>query len=121
MLFDLDEFKHYNDTLGHMVGDQILKAFGRVLADENRAMNLVARYGGDEFVSVLSDSDEEGALGYLKRVEGRIRADRVLAPHGVTVSSGVAHFEANQMVGVEELIQSAERHMYEHKDHPKRS
>ena len=121
VLFDLDEFKHYNDTLGHVVGDRILKAFGRVLADENRAMNLVARYGGDEFVSVLSESDEEGALGYLKRVEGRIRADRVLAPHGVTVSAGVAHFEANQMVGVEELIQSADRHMYKHKDRPKRS
>jgi GGDEF domain-containing protein len=71
VLFDLDDFKHYNDTLGHGVGDQILKAFGRVPADENRAMNLVARYGDDEFVSVLSESDEEGALGYLNRVEAR--------------------------------------------------
>ncbi len=121
VLFDLDEFKHYNDTLGHLVGDQILKAFGRVLADENRAMNLVARYGGDEFVSVLSESDEEGARGYLARVEQRIRADRVLAPHGVTVSAGMAHFEANQMIGVEELIQAADRHMYENKDRPRRT
>ena len=121
VLFDLDDFKHYNDTLGHIVGDQILKAFGRVLADENRAMNLVARYGGDEFVSVLSESDEEGARGYLNRVEGRIKSDRVLAPHGVTVSSGIAHFETNQMVGVEELIQSADRHMYENKERPRRT
>ena len=102
------------------MGDQILKAFGRVLADENRAMNLVARYGGDEFVSVLSESDEEGARGYLARVEQRIRADRVLAPHGVTVSAGMAHFETNQMIGVEELIQAADRHMYENKDRPRR-
>ena len=104
VLFDLDEFKHYNDTLGHVVGGQILKAFGRILAAENRAMNLVARYGGDEFVSVLSESDEEGALGYLNRVEARVRADRVLAPHGVTVSAGLAHFETDQMGGVDELI-----------------
>lgn len=121
VLFDLDDFKHYNDTLGHVVGDQILKAFGRVLADENRAMNLVSRYGGDEFVSVLSESDEEGARGYLTRVEARVRADRVLAPHGVTVSSGIAHFETNQMVGVDELIQSADRNMYRDKERPKRS
>ncbi len=121
VLFDLDDFKHYNDTLGHVVGDQILKAFGRVLADENRAMNLVARFGGDEFVSVLSESNEEGARGYLERVEARVRADRVLAPHGVTVSSGIAHFETDQMVGVDELIQSADRHMYKHKERPKRT
>lgn len=121
VLFDLDDFKHYNDTLGHIVGDQILKAFGRVLADENRAMNLVARYGGDEFVAVLSESDEEGARGYLERVAARIRSDRVLAPHGVTISSGLAHFKTDQMVGVDELIQSADRDMYKNKERPKRS
>ena len=118
VFFDLDDFKHYNDTLGHVVGDQILKAFGRVLVDENRAMNLVARYGGDEFMAVLSESDEEGARGYLARVEERIRSDRVLAPHGVTVSSGMAHFETDQMIGVEELIHAADRHMYATKARP---
>ena len=115
VLFDLDSFKHYNDTFGHAVGDQILKAFAEVLVEENRAMNLVARYGGDEFVSVLSEGDERGAQGYLVRLYRSLRANRVLASHGVTVSSGVAEFRSGQTVGVEELIQAADQRMYQNK------
>jgi diguanylate cyclase (GGDEF)-like protein len=115
VLFDLDSFKHYNDTLGHVVGDQILKAFGEVLRHENRAMNLVARYGGDEFVSVLSEGDEQAAQGYLARVHAGVQANRVLASHGVTVSSGIAVFRSDRTPGVDELIQAADRSMYENK------
>ena len=116
VLFDLDSFKHYNDTLGHVVGDQILKAFGQVLREENRAMNLVARYGGDEFVSVLSESDEGGARGYLARVLERIKENRVLAKYGVTVSAGIARSDISKAVGFEELLQAADQHMYENKN-----
>ena len=115
VLFDLDSFKHYNDTLGHVVGDQILKAFGEVLMHENRAMNLVARYGGDEFVAVLSEGDELGAHGYLARLQSGIKAHRLLASHGVTASFGIAEFKSGQTVGVDELIQAADRDMYENK------
>jgi diguanylate cyclase (GGDEF)-like protein len=115
VMFDLDSFKQYNDTLGHVVGDQILKAFAEVLAHENRAMNLVARYGGDEFISVLSDGDQQAAEGYRARIHEGVDAHRVLASHGVTVSSGVAEYRAGQIVGVDELIQAADRSMYENK------
>jgi diguanylate cyclase (GGDEF)-like protein len=115
VLFDLDSFKRYNDTHGHVVGDQILQAFAEVLTQENRAMNLVARYGGDEFVSVLSEGDSRGAQGYLMRIQEGIREHALLASHGVTVSSGVAEFKAGQTVGVEGLIQAADQSMYENK------
>ena len=78
-------------------------------------MNLVARYGGDEFVSVLSDEDQQGAEGYRARIHEGVKAHRVLSSHGVTVSSGVAEFKADPTVGVDELIQVADRSMYKNK------
>jgi diguanylate cyclase (GGDEF)-like protein len=112
VMFDLDGFKHYNDTLGHVVGDQILREFGAVLAQENRAMNLVARFGGDEFVSVLSESDANAARGYQARIYAGIESNPYLAAHGVTVSSGISEFTAGETLCVEDLIQAADRRMY---------
>ena len=83
--------------------------------EENRAMNLVARYGGDEFVAVLSEGDELGAQGYLARLHAGVKRNRLLASHGVTVSCGIAEFDSDQTVGVEELIEAADRRMYESK------
>ena len=116
VIFDLDDFKLYNDSLGHLVGDEILRAFASVLAGENREMNLVARYGGDEFVSVLSESDEEGAHGYLNRIRGRLKEDPTLDQHGVGVSTGIALFDPEEMDGIEDLFELADRNMYSDKE-----
>jgi eukaryotic-like serine/threonine-protein kinase len=112
VVFDIDNFKHINDTKGHLTGDDILRAFADVLVDENRAMNLVGRYGGDEFVSVLSDSDEAGAKQYLERVRARVARDPGLAPHEMSVSMGVARFDPETMRTVDELIRAADDDMY---------
>jgi diguanylate cyclase (GGDEF)-like protein len=79
-------------------------------------MNMVARYGGDEFVSVLSESDEGGARGYLARVKERVRTSDVLAKYGVTISSGIARSDVGKTVRFEELIQAADQQMYENKN-----
>jgi diguanylate cyclase (GGDEF)-like protein len=112
VVFDVDDFKHFNDTMGHLVGDELLKAFARVLDSENRAMNLVARYGGDEFVSVLSESTLDGATLYSERVAGRIAGDEVLASYGVTASMGLAEFDRVSMKSTEDIIQAADADMY---------
>jgi diguanylate cyclase (GGDEF)-like protein len=121
VVFDIDNFKHLNDTEGHVTGDDILRAFSEVLVDENRAMNLVGRYGGDEFVSVLSDSDEAGAKQYLARVNARVLRDPDLSPHHISVSMGVAKFDSERMRTVDDLLRAADDDMYRAKAERRRA
>ena len=83
-------------------------------------MNLVVRYAEDDFVAVLSEGDEVGAQGYVARPHTGIKANRLLASHGVTVSCGIAESNSGQTVGFEELIQAADRRMYESKSAKRR-
>jgi diguanylate cyclase (GGDEF)-like protein len=112
VVFDLDDFKHYNDTLGHIAGDDILRAFAEILHEENRAMNLVVRYGGDEFVSILSDTEAGGAELYVSRIRERIAEDPIMSPLGITASVGVASFNPDTMRTQEDVIHAADEAMY---------
>ncbi len=114
VLFDLDNFKQYNDTLGHLAGDEVLSAIGDVLSGETRAMNLVARYGGDEFLAVLSDTSLEGARHHAVRVAERVARHPALGPRGISVSAGVATFSA-EIDSMNELIRAADEDMYRSK------
>lgn len=114
-VFDLDKFKYYNDTFGHIAGDNILKAVGAVLAHENRAMNVVARYGGDEFVSVLSETGIEGARQYVERVHRAVAENETLAGFGISISIGCAEFDPDQMASVNDILRAADADMYEAK------
>ena len=114
VLFDLDNFKQYNDTLGHLAGDEVLSAVGDVLSGETRAMNLVARFGGDEFLAVLSDTSLEGARQHAARVAERVARHPSLGPAGITLSAGVAAFD-EETDSSKELIRVADENMYRSK------
>lgn len=114
-VFDIDKFKYYNDTFGHIAGDEILKAIGAVLTRENRAMNVVARYGGDEFVSVLSDTGLEGARRFVGRVQAAVADDETLAKFGISISIGCAEFDHDAMATVNDVLRAADSDMYEQK------
>lgn len=112
VLFDLDRFKEYNDAVGHQAGDEILRAFARVLTSQTRAMNLGARYGGDEFLAILADTPLDGALIHAGRVADAVVSDPAL--HGIGVSAGVASYTRG-MSCPEDLIRAADLDLYRRK------
>lgn len=115
VMFDLDDFKLYNDTYGHLAGDEALQVFARALEEETRAMNLAARYGGDEFVALLSDIDVHGARGFIERVRERFRQGVLALGRGaVGLSAGLAAFDP-AMVGPEDLLRRADEDLYRQK------
>ena len=113
VFFDLDGFKQYNDRYGHSAGDDALRAFSVALKRHTRAMNLTGRYGGDEFVSVLSTSDAMGATVFIGRVRSALY-DMQPSRGRLTVSAGVAQFEG-WMKSPDDLLVAADRALYEAK------
>lgn len=114
-LFDLDEFKAFNDRYGHGAGDELLSEVGRVFRENTRAVNLSGRYGGEEFLSVLPDADLEGARTFAERVRREIAGLAIVDGQGCTISAGVARY-AHPMSKSEELVNAADQAMYAAKD-----
>lgn len=118
MLFDLDKFKRVNDTLGHLAGDAVLRHFSRVVEAALRRTDLVGRYGGEEFLAVLPETDPE--RGY--EVAERIRCDCHAAPAKTadgaevvfTTSIGVATLQPGE--DAEALLTRVDASLYQAKE-----
>jgi two-component system cell cycle response regulator len=119
MMTDIDRFKLINDTYGHDAGDHVLREFARRLRRNLRGIDLACRYGGEEFVVVMPDTDARVAGIVAERIRGAIadapfltgRDDKRLE---VTVSVGVATMLPAD-TGVEDLIRRADTALYEAK------
>ena len=115
VLFDLDHFKGFNDTHGHAAGDQIIRAFGGILQGITRRMDLSARFGGEEFISILSDTDPQEAVGFGERILEALR--KTSFQWGlVTASAGVASFEPG-MGTPDLLVVAADQALYKAKEY----
>jgi diguanylate cyclase (GGDEF)-like protein len=114
ILFDLDNFKSYNDSAGHQAGDEALHAFAEVLRGETRAMNLAARYGGDEFITVLAEVDRAGALIHAQRIADAVERHPLLSAANIRASAGVGTHNPG-MARPADLIRAADADLYARK------
>lgn len=105
-MIDIDDFKKFNDTRGHLAGDQFLSEIAAVFTHEVRGIDLVARYGGEEFLLILPDT----ALSEAHRVAERARKS-VEEKSGATISIGVAAYHP-KMHKKEEIIKNADEALY---------
>lgn len=110
ILLDLDHFKLYNDTHGHSAGDRLLVACARTMKKEVRDTNLVVRYGGEEFLVLLPDTEITAALAVAERLRLKIKENS-----GVTVSLGVS-WAKDASSTMSELISVADTALYQAKN-----
>ena len=120
IMMDIDDFKKYNDTLGHLAGDRILRDVGKLVRKSIREIDLAARYGGEEFVLVLPNTNIGGAVVVAERLK-QIIVDHTFAPEDTlpgkrfTASMGIAEYPT-EAITVNDLIQSADEQLYRAKN-----
>src|SRR5262249_14378803 len=115
LLVEIDKFKNYNDTYGHLKGDEVLRLVARVLRQESRAqIDVIARYGGDEFVLLLPRTRKREAALIADRIRRGMETTPLIADLEVacvTLSLGVASFpEDGSSPGA--VLEAADRSMY---------
>ncbi len=111
VLIDLDRFKFVNDFYGHLEGDLVLRRVGHILEQNCRRSDVVARYGGDEFVILMPETDVEQGRPLAEKLRGALCADALLRDKNITASFGIATFPVHGATP-QELIQVADASMY---------
>ena len=117
-LIDIDHFKQVNDTFGHAAGDQALVALAKICKKHIREIDVFARFGGDEFILLLPETNQEQAFEVLERVRLALMAqpfDLNGKAVALTISSGIASLAADQ-VSIDTLLSQADQALYRAKE-----
>jgi len=130
LFIDLDNFKYYNDTFGHHVGDLVLKEFAEILKQITRETDISARFGGDEFIIIMPESDKKDAAGLAARIYKKIQQanhfkekieqlleKKISIPekYRITCSIGISQYDRNMGINIELLLQQADEALYKAK------
>jgi diguanylate cyclase (GGDEF)-like protein len=112
VLLDLDGFKEINDQFGHGAGDDTLRDMGEILLKYSRGINVICRYGGDEFAVLLVETSKAGARLYAERIRHVLSTHRFAHGRRVTASIGIASLPEDVPPSAEELIRAADEALY---------
>lgn len=114
LMLDVDFFKTFNDRYGHLVGDQILREIAKIVRDNIREIDVVGRFGGEEFCAVLPDTDRVGAQYVAERIRSAVEKSQMKAYDTVvrvTISIGVTTFPEDGQT-VADLLENADQALY---------
>jgi len=116
IIFDVDHFKNFNDSNGHLRGSETLKAIGAIMKNKFRSTDLLAKYGGDEFVIILPQTDKVGAYLAAERlresIEKRVFPGAETQPQKkITISIGLASYPEHGLTD-EEILNHADKSLY---------
>lgn len=118
LMIDIDHFKSFNDTYGHLAGDEALKTVASTIQDGIRTYDMVGRYGGEEFIAFLPETDREGTLLVAERLRKAVEKKKIRLidkpgkPVGLTVSIGGACWPEVTAKRTTELVQLADEALY---------
>ncbi|MBE0603466.1 MAG: diguanylate cyclase [Deltaproteobacteria bacterium] len=118
-MFDIDKFKQINDTYGHAIGDVVIRKVAEITKKHTRSSDLVGRYGGDEFLVLLTSSTDEQSLRYADNIRSVISSTEMRiqgydAPLRLTISGGLSFYPAHGQ-STSELMHAADHALYEAK------
>ncbi|MDP2982196.1 MAG: diguanylate cyclase [Candidatus Latescibacter sp.] len=118
LVADFDDLKKYNDTYGHPVGDEVLRHIGNILRETSRESDVLSRYGGDEFVILLPQTNSRNASNMAERIKQKVQ-DNLFSIHGLklkgTISMGVATVPDETIQSPQDFLESADRALYDAK------
>jgi diguanylate cyclase (GGDEF)-like protein/PAS domain S-box-containing protein len=110
LIFDIDHFKEVNDKHGHNTGDAILKAFSQLIVDNIRAVDKFSRWGGEEFLLLLDNTDEHGAMRIGQKLNNLVAHTKFEGIYCITVSVGVTEYREDDTK--EQCIHRADMALY---------